>query len=272
MNYLYSIIAGVVQGLTEFLPVSSSGHLILLHDWLGFNFVDNLGFDAILHWGTLFALLLYFRKEVVVYLKVFFSSFAHWNWQNDINQRVAWYILIATIPGAIFGYLFENDIETIFRSPMLIAITLILAGLLLFVADKYFEKIKQLNEIKLGSAIIIGLAQALALIPGVSRSAITIIAGLSQKMKREAAAKFSFLLSMPIIFGAGLKKLIDLTDQQSLTSAEWWVLFFGFISSFITGYFVIKYFLKFLQSHSFNVFVVYRLVLGFVILALILIK
>jgi len=168
--------------------------------------------------------------------------------------------------------LFENDIETVFRSPLLIAITLILVGLLLFLIDKYSTKIKDLTEIKLGSAILIGLAQALALIPGVSRSAITIIAGLSQKMKRESAAKFSFLLSMPIIFGAGLKKLIDLADQQVLVQSEWLVLFFGFISSFVTGYFVIKYFLKFLQSHSFNVFVVYRIILGLIILAIILIK
>jgi len=268
IDIIYSIIAGIVQGLTEFLPVSSSGHLVVLHDFLKFDFIDNLAFDVVLHLGTLFALVIFFWSDILKYLRAFFQSLAKWNLRNDVNQRLAWYILIATFPAAIAGYFFENGIELFFRQTSLVAAMLIVVGVLLYLADRFSARIKTIDQLSFSSSLLIGIAQAIALIPGVSRSGITIIAGLTQKLNRESAARFSFLLSIPIVFGAGAKKVFDLFTSQSISSSDVVVLILGFLSSVIVGYFCIKYFLRFLQSHSLSVFVYYRIVLGLLIFTL----
>lgn len=265
MTYILSIFAGILQGLTEFLPISSSGHLVLFHDLLKIDLPDDLTFDVILHLGTLVALILFFWSDIIKYLKAFLKSFISSDFKNDIEQKLAWYILIATIPAAVFGYLFEEQIKSIFRNPNSVALMLIIFGIFLGLADKFGKKLKEIKQLNLSNSLVIGLAQAIALIPGVSRSGITIIAGLSQKLKRESAARFSFLLSMPIIFGAGIKKISEISISQN---NEIIVLVLGFLSAAISGYLCIKYFLKFLENHSLWVFVWYRVVLGVVILVI----
>lgn len=262
MAIIYSLIAGIIQGLTEFLPISSSGHLVILHEIFNFNFVDDLAFDVVLHLGTLAALVIFFWRDIIKYFKALFLPLA----QRDLQQRLAWGIIIATIPTAVFGYFLEDTIESIFRSPTLVAIMLISFGFVLYFIDRVALKTKSLNQLTLGSSFLIGLAQILALIPGVSRSGITIIAGLSQNLNRESAARFSFLLSIPIVFGAGLKKTIDLLTQNSLAGADYMILIAGFLAATFTGYLCIKYFLKFLQRNSLAVFAYYRVILGILIL------
>lgn len=265
-NIFFAVFAGFIQGISEFLPISSSGHLVIFHDFLNFNLPDNLAFDVVLHLGTLLALLIFFWADVWRYIISFISSFRHWDVKNNIDQKMAWLLLISTIPAVIIGYLFDNAAETYFRSSELVAIMLIVFGLILYAADRFLLQVKTLKEMTVFNSLVIGLAQALALIPGVSRSGITIIAGLSQKFKRQDAARFSFLLSMPIVFGAGAKKIIDLIQGQGVDNSESLILLLGFLSSAITGYFCIKFFLNYLQQHSLKIFAYYRIVIGIVIL------
>lgn len=262
-DFFYSIFAGVLQGVTEFLPISSSGHLVLFHQYFRINFPDFLAFDVILHLGTLVALFIYFFSDVKKYLAAFFQSIIKPDLKNNKEQLLAWYLLMATFPAAIIGFYFERIVEVYLRNSIIVAMMLITFGILLYLADSFFQKSKKMTELSPQGALLIGFAQALALIPGVSRSGITIIAGLSQKLQREQAAKFSFLLSIPIVFGAGLKKILDL---QKIDTNQLFILGIGFIASAVVGYFVIKYFLKFLQTHSLKVFAYYRIALGLVIL------
>ncbi len=271
MELIYSILAGVVQGLTEFLPVSSSGHLVLFHDLFKFNLPDDLAFDVVLHLGTLAALVLFFWKDIRRYLEAWLQSLVKWDLKNNIDQRLSWYLLLATIPAAIAGYFLESSIETVFRSTFLVALMLVIVGILLYFFDLYFSKEKTIKQLSLTNSIIIGIAQIIALIPGVSRSGITIIAGLSQKLKREDAARFSFLLSIPIVFAAGAKKTIDLFLNQA-NELNYLILALGFLSAAITGFFCIKYFLKFLQNHSLKIFAYYRIILAAIILLILILK
>jgi len=264
-QYLLSILAGIIQGLTEFLPISSSGHLVIFHDFFGFNLSDDLLFDMALHLATFLALFLFFYKDVIDLIKAFFQSLLRWDLKNNIDQRLCWYILIGTIPAVVAGYLFENQIETIFRHSVIVAFMLVAVGFILYLADQLGKKINDLDKLGFWGSITIGIAQAIALIPGVSRSGITIIAGLSQKLKREAAARYSFLLSMPVVFGAGIKKILDL-NCQIIDLKQWLIILTGFAAATITGFLAIKYFLKFLSSHSLKIFAYYRIILGFVIL------
>ena len=268
MNYFLAIFAGILQGVTEFLPVSSSGHLVLFHDILGFDLPDNLTFDVVLHLGTLLALVIFFKKEIFLYVRALLLSIIGQCPKNDLSARLAWYLVLASIPAALAGYFFENQIKNIFRSSIVVSLMLIIFGILLYLADKFFKKEKNLAAINLKNSLIIGCGQALALVPGVSRSGITIIAGLSQKLKRETAARFSFLLSMPIVFGAGVKKMMDI---ENINFSETLIYLLGFIFSALTGYFCIKYFLKFLQNNSLKVFAFYRIGLGIIILLIIII-
>ncbi len=259
MNYFLSIVAGAIQGITEFLPISSSGHLALFHDIFHFNLPDNLFFDVTLHWGTLAALLLFFYKDIEKIIRGFFSSLANWNLKNNYNQRLAWLMIIGTIPAAILGYCFEDLISNNLRSPKLVAFMLIAVGLLFWLAEKYAAKKKEIQDVNKFEAFLIGCAQAVALIPGVSRSGITIISGLGLKLKREEAARFSFLLSLPIVFAAGVKKFLEIPSWQDLNFI---IMALGFLSAAVFGYLAIKYLLRYLENHSLNVFAWYRLIIG----------
>lgn len=266
LNIIYSVIAGLIQGLTEFLPVSSSGHLVFFHDLTGFDASASMPFDVILHLGTLAALVIFFWQDLWRYFLAFCQSLIKWDLKNNKDQLLAWLILIATVPAAIAGLLFEKKLENIFRHSLQVAVVMVIFGVILYVADRYLMGENGIERLTPGNSLIIGLAQMLALIPGVSRSGITIIAGMEQKLKRKDAARFSFLVSVPIIFGAGLKEMADIFTKHALGGVSLTSLFIAFLVSAVTGFFCIKYFLKYLESHSLKIFAYYRIILGLLII------
>lgn len=262
MTIFQAFILGVVQGLGEFLPISSTAHLIITPWFL--NFKDpGLGFDLALTWGTLLAVLVYFRTDVRDLIRGFWHSLfkSTRNFENNIYQKLSWLIILASVPGAIIGKLLEKQAENAFRSPLLIAITLSVFGLVMLAADYFGSKTKNLDRIKWLDALIVGFSQALAIIPGVSRSGSTIGGGLFLGFKRADAARFSFLMSVPIIFGAGLLKIKDFN-----TGVSWQALTVGFVTSAVFGFLSIKYLLKYLAGHDFKIFVWYRFALAALIL------
>lgn len=262
MLIFQAFVLGLVQGLGEFLPISSSAHLIIV-PWL-FNWPDpGLGFDVALHWGTLLAVLVYFRMDIMNLIRGFWHSLfkSTRDFQENIYQKLSWLLIIASVPGALIGKLLEAEAEKTFRNPVLIAVTLSSFGLAIWLADKMGKKEKNLGRITWLDSLWVGLSQALAVIPGVSRSGSTMGAGLFLGFKRADAARFSFLMSIPIIFGAGLVKIEEFTKGVS-----WPALIVGLISSAIFGFLAIKYLLRFLASHDFKIFVWYRLVLAGLIL------
>jgi len=242
---------GVVQGITEFLPVSSTAHLILF-PWL-FNWggeVDSLTFDVSLHAGTLLALLLCFWRD--------------WIELITKKQRLFGLIILASIPAGIAGFLLNDAAEKYLRKPLLISVTLIAVGLLMLAAEKAF-KYRGIEKTGLMDAVIIGFAQAVAIIPGVSRSGITISAGLFRGFEREASARFSFLLSTPIIGGAALLHFRKAFFGHETHDVQLFAI--GLLASFVTGFITIKFLLNFLKKHPLNLFVYYRVALSLVIIA-----
>jgi undecaprenyl-diphosphatase len=268
VNIFQALVLGIVQGATEFLPVSSSAHLILV-PWL-FGWQDpGLGFDVMLHWGTLVAVLVYFQHD----WRLLIRGFWHYlfrstrDLQNNFYQRMAWLLVIASVPGAVVGKVFEEQAENTFRNPILIAATVGGFGLILLIADRWGARQKKLDGIRWWEALLIGFSQALAIIPGVSRSGSTIAAGLGLGFRREEAARFSFLMSMPIIFGAGLVKIRYLNGDADLAA-----LAVGFLSSAVFGFLSIRYLLRYVSKHDFKIFVWYRIALAVVILIVFLMR
>jgi undecaprenyl-diphosphatase len=259
VEYIQNIVLGLAQGLGEFLPISSSGHLVIL-PWL-FNFSDpGLAFDVALHWGTLIAVITYFWKDWIRLLKSLISREKN----NDIikkDRKLIGFIIVASIPGALFGYLLDSWAETSFRAPLLVASTLAVMGILLAIADKRGKGKRDIGEITLIDSIVIGMSQAVAIIPGVSRSGATITTALFRNINREAAAKFSFLLSAPIILGAGLVKLPDIISEGISTS-----VIIGTLVAAISGFLSIKYLLRYVQTKNYSPFVWYRLIFSAVII------
>ncbi len=268
MELFQAFILGMVQGLGEFLPISSSAHLILT-PWL-FGWPDQgLAFDVALHWGTLLAVVTYFYKDIWLLAKGFIHSLipSTRDFQSNTYQKLSWLIVVATIPAAIVGKLLESEVETAFRNPLLIAATLSVVGVVLLLADKYGDKVKTLSDAKWVNALFIGIGQALAIVPGISRSGATITAGLLQGFTRQDAAKFSFLMSVPIILGAGVLKLPEIAGIENHAQ-----LIVGFISSTVFGFLAIKYMLKYISNRSFAIFTWYRLILAAVIVIVYLIR
>lgn len=262
INLINAIIFGAVQGIGEFLPISSSGHLLLLHQFLAIPNVDEVSFDVFLHAGTLIAVCLYFWKDIFSLGKAFFVSF---NGTRTIESGLVWKLIIATIPGAIFGFLLENKVESIFRSPILVAVMLASVGVIFILVEKISLKTDDFDKMTWKTAGIIGLSQAIALIPGTSRSGITIITGLALKLKREAAVRFSFLLSIPIIFGAVITKVPDIFDAK-LSTNDYQILIVAFVSSAVFGILSIKFFVNFTKKYSLSAFAYYRFILALVII------
>lgn len=262
MSLLEAIIMGLVQGVGEFLPISSSAHLILV-PWL-FKWPDpGLTFDIGLHLGTLVAVLIFFWKDWVQLLKGGIRG------MRTTEGRLFWFLVMATIPGALIGFLLESSAETIFRAPLLIAIMLIIMGVVLYWADQRGKKRVSLEHITMGTALTIGLSQALAIIPGVSRSGITMTAALLLGLKREDAARFSFLLSTPIIFGAGVIKLPELISHPALITGNFII---GIVISALAGLASIGFLLKFLQTRNFLPFAWYRFLLGALVIILVIVR
>jgi len=255
-----SIILGLAQGLGEFLPISSSGHLVII-PWL-FNFSDpGLAFDVALHAGTLIAVLTYFWQDIIEIIRIAFFKKTKVTSQEIIYKKnTLWLLAIATVPGVLAGYFLENQAETAFRNPMLVAIALAIAGWFLYLADKYMQHRKNLKEIGWKESLAIGLSQAVAIIPGISRSGATITTGLFAGLDRKSAARFSFLLSAPIIFGATVLKLPHLI-KEGLSLP----IIIGVAVSTVSGYLAIKYLIKFVERTSYKIFFWYRLFLAIVI-------
>jgi undecaprenyl-diphosphatase len=267
MTILESIILGVVQGITEFLPISSTAHLILV-PWL-FGWKDpGLTFDVVLHAGTLVAILAYFWKDWMGMLAGLLPRRFQPSGVRTMGLGFLVVIIFSTIPAALAGVLAEKKVETLLRHPAIISITLIGLALVLWTAEKISRKLKPIEAVSLADGMVVGLSQALALIPGVSRSGITMTAGLFRGLTREAAARFSFLLSAPIIAGAGLKKALELHHTGIEASARWPMLL-GFLASFIAGYLTIRFLIRYLQQNTLTIFIIYRILLGGIILLLI---
>jgi undecaprenyl-diphosphatase len=258
MTIFQSIIYGIVQGLTEFLPISSTAHLVLL-PWAAGWPDPGLSFDVALHLGTLVALLLYFRKE---WLALIGSAIGIVQGRTQTpDARLVMFIVGATIPGAIAGALFEHKVEDAMRAPQVIALMLIALALILAVAEIVGRRKKSLDEISWGDAITVGVAQALAIIPGVSRSGVTISAGLFRNMKRDAAARFSFFLSTPLIGGAVGKRTLEML-KAGATIEQMVPFVVGILVSGVVGYLAIAFMLRYLQTRTTYLFVYYRIALG----------
>ena len=265
LSPLQALVLAVVQGVTEFLPISSSGHLILVPYFLKWP-DQGLAFDIATHVGTLLAILVYFRRDVRDLVVGFFTGQPS-SADGDYNpRRLAWMIVLATIPAGIFGLLLKDWVETQARSALLVAGTTIFYGLLLGVADRVGRHARKLGEIGWQAALVIGMAQALAIIPGTSRSGITITAALLLGLTRPAAARFSFLLGIPVFSLAAAKQALDLMES-GVTATELVPMGIGLAASALVGYAVIAWLLNWLRSRNLTVFVVYRLLLGAVILA-----
>ena len=259
-----ALVLGVVQGLTEFLPISSSGHLIIIPWLLGWEneVITSLPFDVSLHLGTLLAVLAYFANDWVRLFHAIVASVRERKIGADPDRRLAWFIIIGSIPGAVVGALAESKIEEVFHAPnaplafwAILAMALIIAalGFFLFLAERLAKHVRGMDQLKLSDALIVGAAQALAIFPGVSRSGATITAGLFIGLKRDVAARFSFLLGAPIIAGAGLKSVYDVvkeTQGGSLGTGDLFLYLIGFTSAAVTGFFTIRFF--FPRENSFS--------------------
>jgi len=272
MPLLHAIVLAIVQGLSEFLPISSSAHLVLI-PWLFHWPEPGLPFEVALHAGTLLAVVVFFLREWIdLVLNGFGVHFPPGASAEQVsnNRRLFWLLVAGTIPGGIVGLAFEKLIEEKMQAPVLIACLMIVIGLLMWAADRIPNLVRGLGQTTLGDSLFIGAGQALALFPGVSRSGITIIAGLARKMTRETAARFSFLLSTPLIAGAAAKELPKLIQLHRAGGMDLPLstLLISIAVSGIVGYAVIAFFLRYLQTRTLKIFVVYRIAFGIVILLL----
>ncbi len=265
MDSLQIIVLAVIQGITEFLPISSSGHLILvpyLTSWPD----QGLDFDLAVHIGTLTAIVAYFRRTLWAMARDWLRSVAQ---RREVGEsRLAWAVLFGTIPAGLVGLLFRHDIETTLRSPFVVACTTIGYAVLLFAADRFGRQQRDERSIGWLDVVVIGCAQALALVPGTSRSGVTITAGLFRGLSRAAAARFSFLLAVPVMTAAGLAELAGYADGDVAVDTRAVVL--GLVVSAITGFACIHFFLKWLTRYGVLPYVLYRLALGAVLLYLVL--
>jgi len=275
LTTLQAIVLGIVQGLTEFAPVSSSGHLILvpwLFNWCivsASNETINKTFDVALHMGTFVGAVVYFWRDIVKYLRAWFRSIGQRSVRTT-DERLAWALVIGTIPGAIAGALGEDFIDKKLGQPWLIAVMLAVFGAVLYVVDRRARQTRDIRDIRVGDAGFIGIAQAVALQPGVSRSGVTITTARAVGIKREDAARFSFLLSLPIIGGAGLFKGAKiLTGSEKIPPGFGGAFVAGVIASAVSGFLVIWFLLAYLRRRDFAPFVVYRILIAVLVIALI---
>ena len=271
MSFIEVLILGFIQGIAEFLPISSSAHLIIFRDIFGIgagmSANMDLTFDIALHFGTLLAIGVFFFWDFIKMIQKGFTKGV-----KDDDGKILWYLVAATIPAAIVGVLFEEPIEKVIRSNyVVIALALAIMGIIIYLADKYSKQTKNIKQMTLKDAIIIGCSQVFALIPGFSRSGTTIAAGRVLGLERESAAKFSFFLSAPVVLGAVTLQLIK-DSAWSVIAANLSTFILGIVVSFVVGILCIKYLLKYLQKHNFKIFMIYRVVLAMIVLLYVIIK
>ncbi len=268
MSLLEAIVLGIAQGLTEFLPISSTGHLRIIPAFAGWE-DPGAAFTAVTQLGTMAAVLLYFRHDLIRIAHAWLRSVTDREARRELDARLGWYILLGTVPIGIFGILFKDQIETGARDLYLIGVTLILLGLVLYVADQTGKRERSIEQIRTRDGFLMGLAQALALIPGVSRSGSTITAGLFLGFDRTAAARFSFLLSIPAVVLSGLLELGSIVSGEEGQHTGALELVVATLLAFVTGYASIAFLLRWLTSHSMDIFVIYRVALGALVLILV---
>lgn len=260
MDLLQTFILAVVQGITEFLPISSSAHTILTSMFLGWQ-DQGVTFDLALNVGTLFAVVIYFRKDVITLISDTLASII--KRQHVGQSKLGWYIALATIPAGLFGLFLMDIVDSHLRNPFVILFTTVFYAILLWLSDRYGKKIKPMSQMNLKNAMIIGATQALALIPGTSRSGVTITTALFLGYDFQTASRFSFLMAIPVIFLATAVKITD--DALTLDNLPWMSFVIGCIISFITAMLAIHYFLKWLNRFGMMPYVIYRLLLGLVL-------
>jgi undecaprenyl-diphosphatase len=268
MPLYQAIVLAIVQSLTEFLPISSTAHLALAPWLLGWN-DPGLSFDIALHLGTVAALLVYFFRDWVQMARqaVGRRSFEH-HAEPAAHPRLLWMLAAATVPVGLTGYLFKGHAEHSWRNPLLMGTTLIGVGLLMYWADGRSAGRRGIEDVRLADAMWVGLAQAIAIVPGVSRSGITITAALLRNLSRPAAARFSFLLSTPALLGAAVKESLDVLAAGGIPPHMRAAFLVGTLASALTGWLVIAFLLRFLQRHTLKIFVYYRVVFGIIVIAL----
>lgn len=265
MNYLEAVVLGIVQGLTEFLPISSTAHLRVVPQIFGWP-DPGAAFTAVIQLGTMAAVLIFFRRDLARIAVSWVRSLYTPSERGSLDARMGWYIILGTIPIAVFGLLFSHQIETGARDLRIIGWVLILFGVVLWLVDKVAPQTKDVEDLTLRDGLLFGLAQSLALVPGVSRSGSTITAGRALSYTREGAARFSFLLSIPAVVLSGLFEARKLGDAGG---PEWGPTIVATVVSFVVGYAAIAWLLRWLANHSMLVFAVYRVVVGALILALV---
>jgi undecaprenyl-diphosphatase len=265
---IQALVMGIVQGLTEFLPVSSSGHLIIVPWLFGWTdpFITSLAFSVMLHLGTLIALLIYFRADWLRLIPAGFAAIRDRSLAGDPDRKLAWLLVAATIPAAIVGALFSGFFEEQIREVGLVAVTLVVGGAILWVADHFGARSRGVDDVTFPIAAGIGVAQAIALVPGISRSGISISAARFAGLDREAAARFAFLMATPITAGAILFEARKLFTGEAGVTVEAGPLLVGLIASLVSGVVAIRFMLRYLRTRSLDVFVLYRFVLAAVVL------
>jgi undecaprenyl-diphosphatase len=274
LQSIQALTLGLVQGLTEFLPISSSGHLVIVPWLFGWTdpvrdkFLDSTVFTVILHMGTLAALLIYFWRDWVRLIPAGLASIRDRSLAGDPDRKMAWLIVVATIPAVFFGPL-TDSVESWFHEPARVALMLCVGAAILWLADRWGTRLREMESMTFRGALGIGLAQVLALVPGISRSGISISAGLFEGLNREAAARFSFLMATPVVAGAGLWEARKIVTNQAGVNPDAHVVVIGLLAAAISGVLAIRFMLEFLKRQPLTVFVVYRValvVLVFVVL------
>jgi undecaprenyl-diphosphatase len=268
---IQALIMGIVQGLTEFIPVSSSGHLVLVPWLFGWKdpFITSVAFTVILHMGTLVALLAFFWRDWVKLIPAGLATIRDRSFKSDPDRKMAFLLVVATIPAVLVGPIFESKLEDLVREPARIALMLCVGAAILWLADRWGSKQRDETSLSFGDSLVIGVAQVIALVPGISRSGISISAGLFMGLNREAAAKFSFLMATPVIAGAGVWEARKFITGEAGPSPEMNVVAIGFIASLISGFLAIRFMLAFLKRRPLTAFVAYRVaaaILVFVVL------
>ena len=264
LSWLQAIVLGISQGLTEFLPISSTAHTLIVSKLLGWP-DPGAAFTAVTQVGTELAVVIYFRQDIARILKAWFVSLTKKSERANPDAKMGWYVIIGTIPIGIAGLAFKSSIETTARNLWLVAATLIVMGILLGLADRFARHTKSETDINTKNAVLFGLGQALALIPGVSRSGATITAGLAMGFKRDVAARYSFLLAIPAVFASAALTAGDISSDSFV---NWPATIVATIVAFVVGYFVIASLMKYLQTRTFLPFVIYRIALGTLLMVL----
>ena len=263
-----ALIMGIVQGLTEFLPVSSSGHLVIVPHLLGWTdpFITSLAFSVMLHLGTLVALLVYFRADWLVIIPAGVGSLRERSLGTDPNRKLAWLLVVATIPAVIAGPILNDRLEAAVRTAEDVAIALVIGAAILWLADQVGRKVDGIEKVTFPLALVFGLAQSIALVPGISRAGMTFSAGLFAGLTREAAARFSFLMATPIIAGAGVFEARKLVTGEAGVPVQAGPLVVGMVAALVAGLAAIHLMLRYLRTHSYGIFVVERIVIAALVL------